>query len=263
MSKIIICGISRDNARELPSVIKNIEKSGKSFEDYRVVIFENDSKDGTKTILDEWGMINNKVKILSEDFKNSKRPSIAFMAMCRNKYLEEIQKPEYNDFDYVMVVDMDMSSGWDISDSMSKNNQWDAVCSNGVTDLFSGKMYDMFAFRNQEFSKTPKDPDYWSVNVPTGQKQYKSGPLIPVDSCFGGMAIYKKSILDGCLYESFDGDCEHIGLHSCLKDKNGGKMFMNPNQILNYNMVNISDYVVVASSILTTLFLIIMFVKNN
>jgi hypothetical protein len=57
--KAIICGLTRDNAKELPSVIKYIERTGSLFQDYRVIMFENDSNDTTKEILSEWALLNN------------------------------------------------------------------------------------------------------------------------------------------------------------------------------------------------------------
>src|SRR5665213_549960 len=56
--KVVIAGITRDNANELPTVIKYIERTGQTFQDYRVVLFENDSTDGTKEILKKWGTKN-------------------------------------------------------------------------------------------------------------------------------------------------------------------------------------------------------------
>lgn len=42
----------------------------------------------------------------------------------------------------------------------------------------------------------------------------------PVDSCFGGMALYRGHLFDDCKYESNDGDCEHVHLHQCMKKHN-------------------------------------------
>lgn len=156
--KIVITGIARDNAKDILTTIKHINYLGSFFKDYRVIIFENDSIDGTKMALDIWKNKNLKVKIISKDLKNKKRPNHKFMADIRNNYLDALQAPEYKDFDMVMIIDMDMSYGVDIRgifDSFSKINKWDALCSNGVSSR-EGKMYDMFAFRNEEFLFSPK-----------------------------------------------------------------------------------------------------------
>ena len=278
--KIIIVGITRDNLEDLLVTIKHINHIGSQFKDYRVILFENDSKDGTKIALNLWAKKDPKVKIISEDFNLQKRPSHKFMADIRNKYLNAIKDKEYDDFDMIMAIDMDMSYGIDIrgiQDSFSKINQWDAVCSNGLTR--KNKMFDMFAFRNDEFPFTPlkwqevcsntdesnkwfkKCKDgykyaqgivykymgfrggwqensrlYWMLIVPQGQKIYPIGSsLIPVNSCFGGMAFYKKNILNYCKYNSIDNDCEHVPFHQCIKDKNNARIFMNPSQAIRYS----------------------------
>jgi hypothetical protein len=241
--KVVICGIARDNAEDLSVVMKHIEHIGQAFSDYRVVIFENDSKDGTKAILQNWQRQNQKVNIQSKDFKNTKRPNIKFLADIRNNYLEIIDSDiEYNDFDILMVVDMDMSYGFDIrgiEHSFSKFDQWDAVCSNGIYNR-KGQMYDVFAFRNEEFPMKPSDnPEkYWTEIIYKAKKAYPvNSDLIPVDSCFGGLAFYKRKFIKSCRYDSIDDDCEHVLFHQCLREKNGGRMFMNPAQVIKY-----SDY---------------------
>jgi hypothetical protein len=127
-----------------------------------------------------------------------------------------------------------------------------------------GKMYDMFAFRNEEFPWTPlewpkacrqdnknhlwskicnninhdwpEDDIYWKYIVPQGQKIYSiHSSLIPVQSCFGGMAFYKREFINGCSYNSIENDCEHVPFHECLRIKHNGRMVMNPNQVIRYD----------------------------
>jgi hypothetical protein len=271
--KVVIVGISRDNAKELPSMIRHIEHVGSFFKEYKVVLFENDSKDGTKMILNQWQKNNTKVKIISKDFGNQKRPNHQFLADARNYYLQEIANKEYESYDIVMMVDMDMEKGIDVRgifDSFSKINEWDAVCSNGIRASLNNAMYDMFAFRNKEFPWTPKqwsyvcekgdehdkwrsiceptkivkanenwqpsEAVYWNIIVRKGQKIYEvNSPLVSVNSCFGGMAFYKHEFIKDCLYNSVDNDCEHIPFHECIKSTHMGRMVMNPNQIIRYD----------------------------
>ena len=275
--KIIIAGITRDNINDILVTTKHIETIGKIFTDYRVVIFENDSKDRSKEALAAWSKNNSKVKIISQDFNNKKRPSHKFIADARNYYLKAIESEEYDDFDMLMVMDMDMSFGFDlraIEDSFSKIKQWDAICSNGISNS-KGKMYDALAFRNDEFPFTPQkwqeicsknDPnDKWSKKCnfnnsiidnligfraswqaesrlyclkifPQIQKAYPVGSdLIPVSSCFGGMAFYKREAIKGCFYDSIENDCEHVSFHECIREKHNGKMVINPSQIIKYS----------------------------
>lgn len=237
--KAIICGISRDNASDFWTMRRHIEHLGNQCKDYSVVIIENDSKDGTKDLLKHWAEHNPRVTILSKDFHNNKRPSIQFLADVRNLYIDEINQPKYDAFNLLIVSDMDMSYGFDIRGiyhSFAFWDTWDAIASNGISNP-KGEMYDAFAFRNSEFPWAHYDkPDtYWPDIIPQIQRVYPvNSSFISVDSAFGGLAIYKRDKLNGCKYNSIKGDCEHIELHKCLKH-NGGKMFMNPSQLIKYS----------------------------
>lgn len=244
--KAVFVGIARDNAPDLPVIMRHIEYIGDFFADYRVIIFENDSADGTKTIFNFWQILNPKVKIISKDFFTKKRPSIKFLANIRNKYLKYLKTEEYNNFDIVIPLDMDMKYGFDvrgIQDTFSKFNRWDAVCSNGVANSF-GNMYDSFAFRSKDFPYSPKEYQRKTgrnykkdgILIPSIQKIYSvQEDLIPVYSCFGGLAIYKRKLFDGCYYDAPEGDCEHVYLHKCMSSKHAAKIFMNPAQLVRYS----------------------------
>ncbi len=237
--KVVFAGITRDNARDLPMVMRGIEYLGGLFKDYKVIIFENDSSDGTKVILNLWAMCNPKIKVISQDFHNLKRPSIKFLSDARNKYLNALDDANYNDFDIAIFLDMDMKYGFDprgIQDSFSKIARWDMVCSNGISDL-KGTMHDGFAFRSSLLPHTPQSrKDYWHEYMHDNvQIVYNpSSDLVPVYSCFGGLAIYKRKFLNGCRYDSIQDDCEHVLFHKCMRDKHHARIFMNPTQVVRY-----------------------------
>lgn len=58
--------------------------------------------------------------------------------------------------------------------------------------------------------------------------------LIPltVNSCFGGLAIYKAKAIQGCRYGYRESnppymlDCEHVFFNQCLRDKNPQEKIM-------------------------------------
>ncbi len=238
--KVIFAGITRDNAWDLPIMIKNIERIGKYFKDYKVILFENDSTDQTKNLLQDWQSNNNKVKIITENFGNKKRPSIHFLSDIRNRYLKVIlREQQYRDYDLVIIQDMDMSFGFDdrgIFDSLSKIKEWDAVCANGISDS-RGRTHDVFAFRTDEYPLAPYEMhQYWLHDALKLRKVYDpKGDLVRVRSCFGGLAIYKKKFLEGCQYDSIKKDCEHVYLHQCMREKNMASIVMNPTMVVRYS----------------------------
>ena len=239
--KAVIAGIVRDSAYALPSMIKSIERLGRQFKDYQVVIYENDSKDGTKTILRLWSNINDKVHIVSDNFDNEKRPSISFLADARNKYIDQIaNNTDYNDFDILIVADLDMFYGVDmrgIAHSFANENQWDAVCSNGIFTA-SGDMWDRYAYRDSKYTHIPykyQSNDFYNFLYYEMDLNFlRADDLVPVNSCFGGMAIYKREYVKECRYSSKDEDCEHVAFHKCFMN-NGGKIYLNPKQVIKYS----------------------------
>jgi hypothetical protein len=115
---------------------------------------------------------------------------------------------------------------------------WDVIAANGE---WSGKMYDAFAFRTEELNH-PYIPEEYGNDMgsyfktlwcPEYMHYYPDGPLVPVLSAFGGMAIYRKAIVQGLLHNETSEDCEHVSLHDQIS-KRGGKLFMNPNLRLTY-----------------------------
>jgi hypothetical protein len=236
-AKVVFVGITRDNSQDLPVVIKHIEALGKEFLDYAAIIYENDSKDNTKKLLKEWQLRNNRVNIISENFGNKKRPSILFLAEARNKYLDLLMKDNrFKDYDFVIVLDMDMSYGFDIRgvlNSFSQVEKWDIICANGIyTSL--GNMYDAFAFRSEEMSRLTNGKSIKQVKKIMQAPYDPKGKLIPVESCFGSLAIYKKEYLQNCRYNSLEGDCEHVFLNNCARNKNNAKIMFNPAMVVRY-----------------------------
>ena len=162
---------------------------------------------------------------------NVKRPAISFLAEARNYYLYEISNYSdniYHDYDMMMVVDMDMIYGWDMRGlyhSFSHVNDWEMICSNGVGHK-SGSMYDRFAFQLLNIGNKTR----WHTRF----YEPDSG-LVPVKSCFGGLAFYKLSSINGCYYDSTSEGCEHISFHKCIKSQHDGRLYLNPTQIIRYS----------------------------
>lgn len=240
--KVIFASMTRDNMDTLPHLVEELERLGQLFKDFAFVFAENDSSDNTKEYLDKLGKEKDyPVVRTGQDFYNKKRPSISFLAKMRNFYLREIYTLKYDDYDYVIVFDADFQSlvtKQSVADTFDRAG-WDAVA--GLGEL-EGKLFDAFAFRNDEFNR-PYVPEKYDNDItkyfysfwkqPSAMVHYDNGPLIPVYSAFGGLAIYKKSTLQGLLHDETSEDCEHVSLHSQIRAK-GGNIFMNPNMRLQY-----------------------------
>ena len=233
-ASLIICGITRDDAETLPLTIGRIEKTGRFFRNYRVVIFENDSTDQTPAILHMWESDNPRVKIISESILNL----VAVMgsrferlAYCRNRCLEHINgSREFDGYGYIMVVDIDLRGGWSydgLASSFFADNDWDAVASNSIGYHYLRKTYyDTLALKPRTILKK-----HWFYRLcGEGWQFRRNDPLIPVQSAFGGLGLYRREVFLNRRYSGRAGDrevCEHHAINA------DGKLrfLLNPSQI--------------------------------
>lgn len=211
MSKInetvLICGIVKNCDKRLNVNINHAIKTGEAFQDYRVIIYENNSTDNTKKILTNFKN-NSKFIIKSEDIDLNNKENfdlwaytkitgsshpcrIELISNARNKVVDEINNSEFNNFSYVIWIDMD-SNGWDINGiihSFLNKHSWDVVYANNPHNY-----YDLYALRDKRLSFGPEIiGDLFWTQLPN----FKINPnnnLIPVYSAFGGLGIYKKEI---------------------------------------------------------------------
>jgi hypothetical protein len=213
-SKVLICSVVKNCVGKISPNIKLAIQTGKLFDSYKIIIYENNSNDGTKEVLSQYSYNKNKYKniyIISEtiDYETIKKNSkiwsykevtgsdhpcrIEQICNARNKLIDEINKAEYNYYDYVIWIDFD-SNGWSLEgivDSFNKKNYWDIVYANGIEK--NKTYYDVYALRGLNTYLGPEiiGEKFWNniKYVVLNGKQ-----LIPVYSAFGGIGIFKKKI---------------------------------------------------------------------
>ncbi len=238
-SRVVIAGIVRNAIDVLPLTIDRIERLAKLFADYRVVVYENDSVDGTQELLTAWAAGVPQVTVRSEVLGSPVSPSIRCelrgdrMAAYRNCYHRLIAS-RFADFDHVIVLDLDLPGGWSndgISNTFGCDN-WDFVGSNGRIlqwarwRLNAWLHFDAWAFRrfgSFDPMGTREVNDYiWR----------RGEPLVPVYSCFGGLGIYRMPAFLAGRYDG--GDCEHVTMHRSMREAGFDRIFLNPSQLVFY-----------------------------
>jgi hypothetical protein len=265
---ILFCGIARDVGEVLELNLARVHRTGKMFKDYSIFIYENDSKDNTKDILNKHS--SDKLTFLSESREDKDYRSkldtagdpwhhnrCTVLSECRNKYVEYILKLK-NKPDYVCVIDWDLKGGWSYVGILhsiflaDRNNKYGCISGYGVLAEKTGKkpleeynpsqyiMYDSFAFRPLNASSKPihliKTPMFNGIVFTRDM-----GP-IKVDSNFGGISIYKtKSFLDGEKYSAKNWvknsgfvDPDHVNFNRNLLTK-GWDIVLNPCLIASYS----------------------------
>jgi len=203
---VLICGVVKNCGNKIVSNVNLAINTGKAFNDYKVIIYENNSTDNTKDEFKKYSN-NKRLVVISEDITITKSNStiwayteitgsdhpcrIEMISNARNKVLDELNKDKYDNYNYVIWIDMD-SNGWDIEgiiDSFAKKDYWDVVYANNPD-----KYYDLYAFRNNQYPFGPEiiGEHFW-YNLPNFSIKQENN-LIPVYSAFGGIGIYKKDI---------------------------------------------------------------------
>jgi hypothetical protein len=240
---VVFCGLCRDTRHYLPRTAARIERLGAMFGDYRVVLYENDSVDSTRKFLFDWRALNSRVEVTCETLGIRKFPQnrsldrAAWMARIRNRCRERVVN-DYANFDHVIVLDMDLPGGWSydgIAHTFSCDD-WDFVGSYSLLQRLGGKPgeppfdhFDVWAFRPAHGTAARRLVDHTKLQLDRGD------PLLPVESCFGGLGVYRMACMQAGEYDG--GDCEHVVFHRRLRSLGFDRQFLNPNQIVIYSPV--------------------------
>lgn len=264
-STIIVCGIVRNAEPGLRKNIPVINNICSQFHDYKVVVYENDSKDGTKELLQNWhDSYNDKVFVIMDDGKKGKiipsirdvncnpffsRWRIEKMASLRNKYLTFVDNNGWSP-DYLMVVDLDVSriSIDGVMSSFNSAYEWDAVTAFGYSysPLMKKRYHDTFALVEVGKENTPQTEKSIYGYC---QKYGKISPVqewVRVYSAYGGLALYRYERIKGLRYKAIpNGDnrvesrCEHFSLYHQMCERGETFVYINPQMVVKYQSVTI------------------------
>lgn len=259
--KIVITGLARNASDRIEKNIQYCQLLGSYFSDFRIVIFENDSCDETRTLIQNICKKDEHVKLIdSKLFRDCKfrfpklyefgvisRERIRKMAFYRNICNSLIYK-HYADYDYLLVLDFDIEGMLSISNILNSIRgthefEWSCMCANGRSPLpgtFGNfdAMYDAMAFcyhktdvisskytnqESQSFFKIFKR----YMNMLTEFTEIfnkEKRRFIEVQSAFNGLCIYKMKDICGIYYND-DFLCEHISFNNQLIE-NGKRIFI-------------------------------------
>lgn len=231
---VTCCGLARNVEPYLPRTLACLETTRRLFADSRVLFFENDSQDHTRELLADYQARTDGVTVISQQRGDPINQSIRClsraqrMAYYRNQYRRRLAEfPS----DAVLVLDLDLA-GWSyegLAHTFSYWHEWDMVGANGLyyhPAVDYPLYYDAWAYR-------ALGSDYAEENeVVNHYRFFRGEPLLPVNSCFGGLGVYRREALLRCSYAG--GDCEHVSLHRQLRENGFGRIYLNPSQIVCY-----------------------------
>lgn len=234
---MIIAGCARNISQFWDNTRKSLQTIFDSLPDYICFIIESNSEDNTLELLTRWASEDSRRFVISlGQLQESSRPRR--IAICRNKYME-LAEPYFCEFKNMLMVDLDDALGIEPNfkeqlETCFLREDWHALGSNR-----RGKYYDIWALRSKVLGI---EYDCWEMVeknrarlfLNRGGLQYKyvyshqrvypeTLEWIPVESAFGGLAIYKTSAIKGRRY--IGQTCEHVSFNQGLK------MFINPRLI--------------------------------
>lgn len=218
---IVIAALARDCADALERNIPRIEELRKHFKNSHIVIIENDSKDDTKKILQEWSSVCENIHLIMKDFgtltipnktKDNPNPSTSIhriekMAFYRNMYMNYI-RTTFNSLDYLLVMDIDIndfSINGIIKSMTEAPSNWGGLFAFGIEYITIGKlkikplMYDMFAYIHNSMPY-PFTPQYLFEQKRKIISRVRKECYSPCLSAFGGVGIYKWEIIKNMSY---------------------------------------------------------------
>jgi len=246
-SSLIITGLLRNSAFHIPSLKRRCKEMTSGFRDYRIIIVENNSIDGSREYLLEWTIEDPNVVILcrdafsvnneecdisnmftvSQDADHSPRPDRIYrMAFLRNIYMDHIRH-YYPSFDFMCVMDMDLHGdlymdGWMHAVRSLANKGRDAIACNGMIMRNDSNFYYYDSFAHVEENEpivwedaTSKSNHDRTVHLHVTHRYSSLMKHDRVRSAFGGAVLYRLSRIRNHAYGSSPDhySCEHSYFH--------------------------------------------------
>jgi len=242
---IVFVGCARNCVAKVEASLNTLTALGSLFSSYKIIIFENDSNDGTDNILKNYaasGMIN-LIKIDNLDFSLPMRTQR--LSFARNLLLGQVKNLAP---DYFCVADLDgvLGSNFDVDGFISNfklDECWDAVFSANANFY-----YDVWALRHPDLCPSDYMKRMDSLNPVLGMENVFNLCLrnlsgvkftnmsgwLPVDSAFGGIGLYKTQSFKHSSYWGYaNGEvCEHVAFHEKAKAA-GMSLYINPEFVVN------------------------------
>lgn len=240
-SRLLICGLACNIEEMVPSTRAIAESIGALFADYRVVIFENNSRDGTRAALERWRSEQPRLVLLEGDSDHALASLYAFgprsanrmqrMAAYRNRYLDWAAQ-HAADWDLMLVMDLDLEGAIALDGLChSLAHEWDACAANGRNPMpgtlgLLTHAYDGFFLPADDVSSSDSRWSVFSNWLRMNNLMNQSDELLPVRSAFNGAALYK---LPSLLSSRYAGErCEHTALHDAMRANGFAKLYLDP-----------------------------------
>lgn len=218
--KVVLGGIVRNIESNIGPIFKLLFNLKQIIPSLEVCLYENNSTDNTKEVLNNLKESFDFVSVVCEEYPEdfffsfpartykNEGCRIHKIAFARNKLLEMINKKNLEIEDFVIMMDLDIKIPPDVNLIANIIHQWphniDVLFANGIQG--NGHYYDGYEFRSENLPFGPEilgEPFWSNEHMAKIQNKYDpNGPLIPVISAFGGIAIYRANAIKDCFYSA-------------------------------------------------------------
>jgi len=230
--KAVFVGCARDIETQVSHSLQDMIRLASEFDDYVILIYENDSSDNTADRIRDVSKQNPRVKLISE--KNIPGTRTQRLAHGRNLLLT-MARTTYYDFDFLVVMDMDYTRS--NTDSIASIAEQMPLEYSGVTAVSRKTYYDWWAFRSSELRLDYDCHKEKHLREGEGEGEGEGGcdawgslwgrklntKLRKVESAFNGIGIYRLSNIPSeatYIGETPEGAevCEHVAFNSHLSN---------------------------------------------
>ena len=250
-----ICGSVKNCGLYLNNVFENIDKICSLFDDYKIIIYYDESTDNTLQILTEYQKVNPKLFIYINKEPLSEYRTFR-IAKGRNVCLNFIRK-NHSDFPYFIMMDFDDVNSKEVNiepiKTVLNRDDWDSVSFNKPLyyDIWASSINPFYLSCAHIGENAGKAMSKYIINILNNAKK---DDLIQCASAFNGFAIYRTEKFLNCYYygrlnlsllpkdlikqniDLFKGkfdynkveDCEHRYFHLMAIDKNQARIKISP-----------------------------------
>ena len=240
----VFVGVARNCASHLGGVLENLARFGAQYGRASYVFVVSDSEDETASVLAKWLADGQDGKLVD---LGKLAPGLPLrtqrIAFARNACLDHVRERGEDNYDHLIVVDLDDVLGAPVSAEMfAKAAFWldNKPERGGVFANGRPHYYDLWALRHRAWCPH----DCWhQVQFPeTGESTHIHDrmvrevyarmiaippwlPPIPVQSAFGGIGIYKEKFIRDARYIGLDEGgretCEHVSFNTSVRQAGG------------------------------------------
>jgi hypothetical protein len=263
-SNVVITGLCRNIIDVLPHAAARLRRTAELFKEAKILIYENDSDDGTTQALRTEFEGENNV-ILKQDRTGHKmfdktreleRPLYLGRLRQRcNGWIKDINK--FFPIDYIIVIDLDLDGGWSYDGILNSfgYDHWSAMTANGfeykekkieseqgVEYLeYERLFFDTFAYKKYGSWEVLDSEETNRLRFERGEEPFR------VYSNFNGVGIYKYEDMIDCVFgahQNPDGTVinEWSFMHNQMV-KRGCNIYLNPSLITLYSPTEYSTHI--------------------